>query len=120
MVRPRTKRRLLIIFVILVLFNIACLADIFELIKGFISLYVFMTVDDLITKIQENIQKTISSVEIQLREIFKLDVNDQEDPENQDIVDSVIGKLLGGVWYAEAELIKIYCPVRPLKSSISS
>ena len=34
-------------------------------------------------------------------------------------VDSRIGRRDTGVWYAEAELMNTYCPVRPSKSSTS-
>ncbi len=34
-------------------------------------------------------------------------------------MDSVIGWRTGGFWYAEAELMKTYCPVRPVNRSTS-
>ncbi len=35
-------------------------------------------------------------------------------------VDSVIGRCVAGVWYAEAELMKTYCRVLPAKNSTSA
>ena len=35
-------------------------------------------------------------------------------------VDSVTGNRAGGVWYADAELMKTYCPVRPRNRSRSA
>lgn len=35
-------------------------------------------------------------------------------------VDSVIGRCVAGVWYAEAELMNTYCRVRPAKKSTSA
>ena len=35
-------------------------------------------------------------------------------------VDSTIGSLAGGFWYAEAELMNTYCPVRPVNKAMSA